>query len=82
MLPQFFLAGVFNPIMNLPLPLEILSRLSPMRYAVDVMRDIFYAGTSGVALETFSTNVAIIAVEFVLFMVIGTAGFVRAERNR
>jgi len=82
MLPQFFLAGVFNPIMNLPLPLEILSRLSPMRYAVDVMRDIFYAGTSSVALESLSTNVAIIAVEFVLFMVIGTAGFVRAERNR
>jgi hypothetical protein len=28
------------------------------------------------------TNLAIIGVEFVLFMVIGTAGFVRAERNR
>src|SRR6202165_668779 len=34
-LPQFFLAGVFNPVMSLPLPLEILSKLSPMRYAVD-----------------------------------------------
>jgi len=82
MLPQFFLAGVFNPIMNLPLPLEILSRLSPMRYAVDVMRDIFYTGTKGVALESLETNVAIIAFEFVLFMLVGTAGFVRAERNR
>jgi len=82
MLPQFFLAGVFNPIMNLPLPLEILSRLSPMRYAVDVMRDIFYTGSQGVALESLSTNVAIIAFEFVVFMVVGTAGFVRAERNR
>ncbi len=82
MLPQFFLAGVFNPIMNLPLPLEILSRLSPMRYAVDVMRDIFYTGSQSVALESLSTNVAIIAFEFVLFMLVGTAGFVRAERNR
>ena len=82
MLPQFFLAGVFNPIMNLPVPLEILSRLSPMRYAVDVMRDIFYTGTQGIALESLSTNVAIIAFEFVVFMIIGTAGFVRAERNR
>ena len=82
MLPQFFLAGVFNPIMNLPLPLEILSRLSPMRYAVDVMRDIFYTGTEGIALESLSTNLVIIAGEFVLFMIIGTAGFVRAERNR
>ena len=29
--------------MILPLPLEILSQLSPMRYAVDLMRDVFYA---------------------------------------
>src|SRR6266851_1479749 len=82
MLPQFFLAGVFNPIIHLPLPLDILSRLSPMRYAVDVMRDIFYTGSERVALESLSTNIAIIAAEFVLFMLIGTAGFVRAERNR
>ena len=82
MLPQFFLAGVFNPVMNLPLPLEILSKLSPMRYAVDVMRDIFYPSGSGIALTDLSTNLAIIGVEFVLFMAIGTVGFVRAERNR
>ncbi len=82
MLPQFFLAGVFNPVMNLPLPLEILSRLSPMRYAVDVVRDVFYTGDQHVALADIQTNLAIIAVEFVVFMVIGTAGFVRAERNR
>jgi ABC-2 type transport system permease protein len=82
MLPQFFLAGVFNPIMTLPLPLEILSRLSPMRYAVDIMRDIFYSGKQGVALEGLSTNLAIIVAEFAMFMLIGTAGFVRSERNR
>jgi ABC-2 type transport system permease protein len=82
MLPQFFLAGVFNPVMNLPLPLEILSKLSPMRYAVDVMRDIFYPSGSGVTLTDLSTNLAIIGVEFAVFMLIGTAGFVRAERNR
>ena len=82
MLPQFFLAGVFNPVMSLPLPLEILSKLSPMRYAVDVMRNIFYPSGSGIALTDLSTNLAVIGVEFVLFMVIGTAGFVRAERNR
>lgn len=82
MLPQFFLAGVFNPVMNLPLPLEILSKLSPMRYAVDLMRNIFYPSGSGIALTDMSTNLAVIGVEFVVFMLIGTAGFVRAERNR
>ena len=82
MLPQFFLAGVFNPVMSLPLPLEILSKLSPMRYAVDVMRNIFYPSGSGIALTDLWTNLAVIGVEFVVFMLIGTAGFVRAERNR
>jgi hypothetical protein len=28
------------------------------------------------------TNLAIIGAEFAVFMVLGTAGFVRAERNR
>jgi ABC-type multidrug transport system permease subunit len=82
MLPQFFLAGVFNPIGNLPLPLDILSKISPMRYAVDFTRNVYYAGGPDVAVFDLSTNLAIIGIAFVVFMVIGTAGFVRAERNR
>ena len=82
MLPQFFLAGVFNPIGNLPLPLDILSKIAPMRYAVDLTRDVYYAGGPSVAVFDLPTNLAIIAAEFAVFMVIGTAGFVRAERNR
>ena len=82
MLPQFFLAGVFNPIGNLPLPLDILSKISPMRYAVDLTRDLYYAGGPQVAVFDLPTNLLIIGVSFVLFMVVGTAGFVRAERNR
>src|SRR2546428_12522315 len=74
MLPQFFLAGVFNPIANLPLPLDILSKISPMRYAVDLMRDVYYAGGPSVAVFDLPTNLTIIVAEFVLFMVIGTAG--------
>ena len=35
-----------------------------------------------VAAFDLPTNLTIIVAEFVLFMVIGTAGFVRAERNR
>ena len=82
MLPQFFLAGIFNPVMNLPLPLEILSRLSPMRYAVDVLRDIFYGSDSRIVLADLGSNLAVIGGAFVVFMLVGTAGFVRAERNR
>ena len=42
MLPQFFLAGVFNPLQNLPWFLDVLSRIAPMRYAVDLVRNVYY----------------------------------------
>ena len=85
LLPQYFIAGIFNPIANLPLPLDILSKLSPMRYAVDLMRDAYYADASAserVQLFDAPTNLAIMAAMFVAFMVVGTFLFVRAERNR
>lgn len=81
MLPQFFLAGIFNPIGNLPLPLDILSKLSPMRYAVDLMRNAYYP-EEGIWLFDAPTNLAIMGAAFVVFMVAGTFLFVRAERNR
>ena len=43
LLPQLFLAGVFNPIKSLPWYFEVLSRLSPLRYVVDLLRDVMYA---------------------------------------
>jgi ABC-2 type transport system permease protein len=85
MLPQFFLAGIFNPIGNLEGPLEIASRLAPMRYAVDLMRNAYYGvqpDVVDVALEPAATNLAIIGVLFVVFVAVGTTLFVRAEQNR
>ena len=85
MLPQFFLAGVFNPLDNLPLPLDILSRIAPMRYAVDLLRDayvVFHPGAGFDPLAPATSNLAIIGAEFVVFLAVGTVLFVRAERNR
>jgi len=85
MLPQYFLAGVFNPIHSLPLYADLLSRLSPLRYAVDLTRGIFYAGQpeySKVVLAGPIFNIALIATMFVVFLVAGTWLFVRGERNR
>ena len=85
MLPQFFLAGVFSPIQVLPWYLEILSKLSPMRYAVDFGRGLYYAGTpeyDKVVLLDPLTNFLIMGAAFLVFMVAGTVMFVRAERNR
>jgi len=86
MLPQFFLAGVFNPIHDLPTPLAILSALSPMRYAVELTRNVFYGleggGRPGPDMAPLEVNVTVIVVSFLAFIAIGTVLFVRAERNR
>lgn len=84
-LPQFFTAGVFVPLHNLPLPLEIVSLLSPLRYAVDITRGFFYSSSpasSFVVLAPVWVNLAILGISFAVFLFIGTFLFVRAERNR
>jgi len=85
MLPQFFLAGVFNPIDDLPWYLDIVSHASPMRYAIDILRDVYYGGLPEavpVALYDLPLNLAIVGAMFVGFLVVGTTLFVRSERNR
>ncbi len=83
--PQFFTAGVFTPVKNLPPYLDFLSRISPMRYAVDLMRGLFYVGQpeyGKVVLDPLMLNVTVTAALFAVMLVIGTALFVRNERNR
>ena len=85
LLPQFFLAGVFNPIHDLPLPLAILSALSPLRYAVELMRNVVYGLQPGVPppdMTPAPVNLAVMAASFAVFLLLGTVLFVRAERNR
>jgi ABC-2 type transport system permease protein len=84
-LPQYFLAGVFTPINVLPWYIGVLSAISPMRYVIDLFRDVVYSGRPeyhNVVLLDPLLNVAIVATLFVVFMVIGTGLFVRRETNR
>ncbi|GAC1445656.1 MAG: ABC transporter permease [Chloroflexota bacterium] len=84
-LPQFFLAGVFNPIRKLPIYLDVLSHLSPLRYAVDLTRGLFYSGSPAydrVVLSPPVFNFTVASIMFLLFMGVGTSIFVRQERNR
>jgi ABC-2 type transport system permease protein len=39
--PMFFLAGVFFPVDSVPLWMEILSKINPVTYSVDAIRQIF-----------------------------------------
>lgn len=83
--PQFFLAGVFNPIKELPLPIWILSRIAPMTYAVDFFRGLYYWGHpdyDAVVLYPPIVDFAIISTMFLIMITVGTYLFVRNERNR
>ena len=83
--PQFFLAGIFNPIKILPWYLVPFSLISPMRYPVDLFRGLLYAGKpeySKTVLFDPITNLLVMAVMFGVFLVAGTALFVRQETNR
>lgn len=86
MLPQFFLGGVFNPIKGLPPLLDMISRIAPLRYAVDLTRNVFYASRgdeySMVVLASPVFNLVIISAMFGVFLVAGTYLFVRRERQR
>lgn len=85
LLPQLFLAGVFNPIKIMPGYLEALSRLSPLRYVVDLLRAVLYTGRPEyrkVVLLPPSTNLLAVALMFTIFMLAGTSMFVRRETNR
>lgn len=84
-LPQFFLAGIFNPINVLPLPLEIVSRVTPLRYAVDLIRHAYYVDRPEgprIVLDTWVVDLAVCAGFFLVCVVAGTVLFVRNERNR
>jgi len=83
--PQFFLAGVFGPIQNLPPLLYLLSRISPMTYAVDVVRHAYYFGTPDLVKTTIASlpvNLAAVGILFFFFFVLGTVIFVRRESSR
>jgi ABC-2 type transport system permease protein len=84
-LPQYFLAGVFNPIRVLPWWLDVLSHLSPLRYAVDFTRGVFYTGSPEYPQTVIASpafNLAVMAAMFAVFLVLGTVMFARGERNR
>ena len=83
--PQFFLAGVFSPIIHLPLPILIASRIAPMTYAVDLLRSIYYFGKpeySKVVLFNPLFDFSVVVIVGIIFLLIGTYIVVKNERNR
>ena len=85
-IPQLILGGVFNPLKGLPIYLDLLSKIAPLRYAVDLTRAVYYLGQPATYTKVVSfpplINLLIIAGMFVTFLVAGTILFVNSEHNK
>lgn len=83
--PQIFLAGVFAPLSGVPTILRAFSYVTPLTYAVNLVRSVYYVGTPEfnkvISLHP-ALNAFILAGLFFLFLIPGTLLFVRKERNR
>ncbi|MDD2252420.1 MAG: ABC transporter permease [Dehalococcoidales bacterium] len=45
-MPLIFLAGVFYPVNNVPLIMEVISKINPLTYGVDAIRQVFLGADS------------------------------------
>jgi ABC-2 type transport system permease protein len=83
--PQMFLAGALIPVAASTGVLGLLAKLMPMTYSIDLARNIFYAGKPEAAFTVLNSprvDLAVTVGFFLLFTIVGTYMFVRADRNR
>ncbi|NLE90497.1 MAG: ABC transporter permease [Dehalococcoidales bacterium] len=45
-MPLIFLAGVFYPVNNVPIVMEVISKINPLTYGVDAIRQVFLGSES------------------------------------
>lgn len=74
LLPQVFLSGLFWPVRTLWPPLQWLSRLFPMTYAVRALREVMLAG---VGFRGIASELAALAIFAVAMMGFGVAALRR-----
>ncbi len=83
--PQYVLAGVVAPVQVMPPMLDVVSRLMPLRYGVDLLRAAFDAGAPGpvaAAPESPIVDVLVVLALVLVLMGAGTWAFDRRERSR
>ncbi|HTV99449.1 MAG TPA: ABC transporter permease [Streptosporangiaceae bacterium] len=84
-IPQYVLGGVLLPLRGTAPYLDVAAHLMPMRYAVELTRAAFYAGTPGYSQVVSGAPLADAAVTaglFGLLMAAGAAVFGYRERTR
>jgi ABC-2 type transport system permease protein len=83
--PQMFLSGALIPIGASSGILGILAKIIPMTYSIDLARNIFYWGKPeyhATVLHDPWLDLAVTIGFFLVFTIVGTWLFVRADRNR
>ena len=83
--PQMFLSGALIPVSASAGLLGVLAKIIPMTYSIDLARNIFYWGKPEYAvavLNPWTLDLAVTVGFFLLFTIVGTFLFVRADRNR
>jgi ABC-2 type transport system permease protein len=83
--PQIFLSGALIPTAGSTGILGVLAHLMPMTYSIDLARNIFYAGKPEAVFTVLNSpwlDLAVTVGFFLVFTIVGTYMFVRADRNR
>jgi ABC-2 type transport system permease protein len=74
LLPSLLLSGMMFPLENMPLPLQLLSRLIPARYLVHALRGILLKGNG---LDVLWPDLVALVVFAVAVLALATARFQR-----
>jgi ABC-2 type transport system permease protein len=71
-IPQFLLSGILFPVTSEPKPLQLLSDVLPLTYAVNALRDVMLKGAD-LSWPSLDLDVGVIAGVIVLLIVAGSA---------
>jgi ABC-2 type transport system permease protein len=74
-LPIFFLSGALYPLTNLPTAMKVITRLDPLTYGVDALRNIL----SGIPHFALTTDLALLSGIAVVFLSLGAWLFSRIQ---
>jgi len=74
-LPIFFLSGALYPLTNLPTAMKVITRIDPLTYGVDALRNIL----SGMPHFALSTDLALLCGIAVAFLSLGAYLFSRIQ---
>lgn len=83
--PLIFLSGIFFPVNNVPVWLQIISKVNPLTYGVDAIRQIFLGSNSIVGITVFGhtmtvlEDVMVIAILGVVMILAATWSFNKQE---